>query len=67
MKLIQCHFFFKSCLTLKFKVNFNIQLYPSLSSEDPVYLQVTFQYVYYLKYTERKSFFRHRVRVLKPV
>ena len=42
-------------------------MYASLTLEDPAYLQITYHYVYYLKCTELKSFFWHRVWVPKPV
>ena len=59
MKLIQ-HFFFQILPKFEFEVNFSIQLYASLiTREDPVYLQITYHYIYYLKYTELKSFFGH--------
>ena len=38
-----------------FEVNFSVQSYASLSHEDPAYLQITY-YIYYLKYTELKSY-----------
>ena len=31
--------------------------YASLTYEDPAYLQITFHYLYYLKYTDLKSLF----------
>ena len=65
MKLIQRIFFFffqKSCQILfEFEVNFSVQLYACLTREDSAYLQITYHYVYYLKYAELKSFFGHRV------
>ena len=67
MKLIQ-HLFFKKMLpNFEFKVNFSIQLYALLTHEDPVYLRNTYDYVYYLKCTELRSFFGHRVWFPKPV
>ena len=50
-----------------FKVNFGIQLFASLTHEEPAYLQITYYYVCYLKYTELKSFFGHQVWVFKLV
>ena len=61
-------FFFKKILpNFEFEVNFSIQLYPSLTSEDPMYLQITYQYVYYLRYTELNNFCEHRLWVVKLV
>ena len=51
----------------EFEVNFRVQSYASLTRQDPAYLQITYGYVYYLRYTELKSFFRHRVWAPKPV
>ena len=66
MKLIQ-HIFFKILPKCEFEVNFSVQSCASLTREDPAYLIITYVYVYYLKYTELKSFFGHRVWALKPV
>ena len=44
---------------IEFEVNFSVQLYACLTREDPAYLQITYRYVYCLKYTELKSFFGH--------
>ena len=57
MKQIQRIFFTKILSKFEFKVNFNVQSYASLTYEDSEYLQITYHYVYYLKYTELKSFF----------
>ena len=35
-------------------------MYASLTSEDQAYLQITYQYAYYLKYSELNSFFGHQ-------
>ena len=48
-------------------LNFSVQSYDSLSHEDPAYLQITYHYVYFLKYTELKHFLGHWVRAPKPV
>ena len=66
MKLIQ-HIFYHILPKFKFEVNFSIQPYAPLTCEDPAYLQITYHYVHYLKYTELKSFFGHQVWVPKPV
>ena len=66
MKLIQC-IFSKILPIFVFEVNFSVQLYTFLTRKDPAYLQITYHYVYYLKYTELKSFFGHRVWAPKPV
>ena len=66
MKLIR-HIFFKVLLKFEFEVNFSIQLHASLTCEDPEYLQTTYHYAYYLKYTQLKSFFRHQVSAPKPI
>ena len=42
-------------------------MYASLTGEDPAFLEITYDYVYYLKYTKLKSFFGCRVWALKPV
>ena len=39
----------------------------SLTRKDPAYLQITHHYVYYLKYTELKSYSGHRIWASKPV
>ena len=41
----------------EYEVDFSVQSYASFTREDPAYLQVTYHYVYYSKYTELKSFF----------
>ena len=43
------------------------QSYVYLTREHPVYLQITYQYVYFLKYTELESFFEHLVCAPKLV
>ena len=40
-------------------MNFSVQLYASLTCEEPAFLQITYHYVYYLKYTKLKIFFGH--------
>ena len=50
-----------------FEVNFGMQLFASLTHEEPAYLQITYYYVCYLRYTELKSFFEHQVWVCKLV
>ena len=65
MKLIKL-FFSKILPKIKFNVNFCIQLYAFLTHEDPVYLQITYLSVYYVKYTELKYFFGHWVWAPKP-
>ena len=69
MKLIQYIYFFFSKILPKFKfeLNFSIQSQASLIRPEPTYLQITFHYVYYLKYTELKNFFAHRIWAPKPV
>ena len=55
-------YFFSNILPrFEFEVNFSIQSYSSLIPEYSVYLQITFHYVYHLKYTELKIFFGHSV------
>ena len=66
MKLIQ-HIFSKILPKFKFEVNFSIQSYASLTREEPAYLQISYHYVYYIKYTELKSFFGHQVWAPKLV
>ena len=61
------YFFSKVLLKFEFEVNFSIQLHASLTCEDPEYLQTTYHYAYYLKYTQLKSFFGHQVWAPKPV
>ena len=60
VKVIQHIFFQKS------RLNFCVQSYASLSHEYPAYLQITYHYVYNLRYTELKRFFGHRVWVPEP-
>ena len=71
MKLIQHFFFFfiisKILPKSTFELNFSIQSQASLTHPEPTYLQITFHYVYYLKYTELKNFFGHRIWAPKPV
>ena len=55
MKLIQ-HIFSKILPKFKFEVNLSIQSYASLAHEEPAYLQISYHSVYYIKYTELKSF-----------
>ena len=43
------------------EVKFSIKLYTFLTHEDPTYLQITYLYVHYFKYTELKSFFQQQV------
>ena len=57
MKLIQ-RFFPQILPNFEFELKFSVQPYASSIREDPAYLPVTYQY---LKYTELKSFFGHRV------
>ena len=59
------YFFSKIFPKFKFEVYFSVQLYASFTSEDPAYLQITYHYVYCLKYTELKSFLGHWVWVPK--
>ena len=40
----------------EYEVDFSVQSYASFTREHPAYLQVTYHYVYYSKYTELKSF-----------
>ena len=47
----------------EFEVNFSVQSYASLPREDPAYLQITYHYLYFLKYAELKSFLGHQVWV----
>ena len=37
----------------EFEVNYAVQSYDSLIREDTAYLQITYHYVHYLKYTEQ--------------
>ena len=67
MKLIQRIFFKKILPKFEFEVNFSVQSYASLTREDPAYLQITYHCVFYLKYTELKSFLGHRVWAPKTV
>ena len=60
-------FFSKIFPKFKFEVNFSRQLYTSLVCEDLAYLQITYHYIYYLKYNELKSFFGQQVCVPKLV
>ena len=39
----------------------------SLTRVDAAYFHIAYDYVYYLKYTELKKFFGHRVWVFKAV
>ena len=55
MKRIQ-RIFSKILPKFEFEINFSVQLYASLTREDPGYLQITYRYVYYLKHTELKRF-----------
>ena len=48
-------------------MNFSVQLYASLTHEEPAFLQITYHYVYDLKYTELKIFFGHHVWAPKLV
>ena len=66
MKIIQ-NVFLKILPKFEFEVNFSVQSYASLTREDPAYLQITYHYVYYLNYTELKSFFGYRVWAPKLV
>ena len=59
--------FLKFCINSKFEVNFSVQSSASLTPKGPVYLQITYHYIYYLKYTELKTFFGHHVWTPKPV
>ena len=52
MELIP-HIFFKILPKFKFKINFSVQIYFFKTQEDPTYLQITYHYVYYLKYTKK--------------
>ena len=61
------HFFFQKSSLNSFEVNFTVQSYASLTYEDSAYLQISYHCVYYLKYSELKSFFGHRVGAPKPV
>ena len=60
------YFFPKILPKFDFEVNFSVQSYASLSHEDPAYLQITY-YIYYLKYTELKSFFGDWVWLPTPL
>ena len=48
------YFFSKILPKFEFEGNFSIPSYSSLTSEDPAYLQATYHYVYYLRYTKLK-------------
>ena len=67
MKLIQCIFFSKILSKFEFEVIFSVQSCSSLTREDPVYLQIIYHYLYYLKYTELKIFGGDRVWAAKPI
>ena len=69
MELIPPFFFFFSKILPKFEfeVNFSVQLYASLTREDPAYFQITYHYVYELRYAQLKSFYGHRVSAPKPI
>ena len=49
------YFFSKILSKFEFEVNFSVQSCASLTREDPVYLQIIYHYLYYLKYTELKN------------
>ena len=49
------HIFSKILPKYEIEVNFSVQSHASLTCEDPVYLQITYHYVYYWKYTELKT------------
>ena len=51
----------------EFEVNFRVQSNASVNREYPAYLQIIYHYVYYLKYTELKSFFGQQIWATKPV
>ena len=51
----------------EFEVKFSMKLYTSLTHEDPTYLQITYHYVHYFKYTELESFFQQQVWAPKLV
>ena len=67
MKLIQCIFFSKILSKFEFEVIFSVQSCSSLTREDPVYLQIIYHYLYYLKYTELKILVGDRVWAAKPI
>ena len=67
MKLIQCIFFSKILSKFEFEVIFSVQSCSSLTREDPVYLQIIYHYLYYLKYTELKILGGDRVWAAKPI
>ena len=61
------YFFSKILSKFEFEVNFSVQSCASLTREDPVYLQIIYHYLYYLKYTELKILGGDRVWAAKPI
>ena len=57
---------FKGFSTLKSLTFVSVQSYASLIHKETAYVQITHHDVCYLKYTELKRFFVHRVSVPKP-
>ena len=47
------YFFSKILPRFEFEVNYAVQSYDSLTREDTAYLQITYHFVHYLKYTEK--------------
>ena len=47
------YFFSKILPRFEFELNYAVQSYDSLTREDTAYLQITYHYVHYLKYTEK--------------
>ena len=52
------YFFKKILLKFECEVNFSVQSSAFSTHENPAYLQITYLYVYYLKYTELWQYFQ---------